>query len=314
MNQGVLNDMATELDRIYIRFKGRVLGPLTHEKASELVKRGQITRQHELSPDGNEWQSASEFKDLFPDKAGSRLGVKNDDSYKIQSDTVAPELLKPTAGALQWYAHFDGANQGPADDLSVKNWVAIGKVTQDTLVWRQGMENWIAAGVLKSEWFGNSKGIFGNSSKSSKNPQSSIETGESSYTLLIEHFIVSQRWVAFLAITGIVLGTAWIISSIAGFFFVATRTGIGPPKVSAVVFSVLLVASSIAWFLASVFLLQHSNRVAVLRYRCETEDLKLAIQTLSRFWKFTGITVLCWIVIFSIFASMLYLLGLSVPF
>jgi hypothetical protein len=37
------------LDRVYIRFKGRVLGPLTQEKTMDMVKRGQITRQHELS-------------------------------------------------------------------------------------------------------------------------------------------------------------------------------------------------------------------------------------------------------------------------
>ena len=33
--------MADEFNRIYIRFNGRVLGPINHEKAVDLVRRGQ---------------------------------------------------------------------------------------------------------------------------------------------------------------------------------------------------------------------------------------------------------------------------------
>ena len=307
--------MTTELDRIYIRFKGRVLGPLTILKASELVKRGQITRQHELSPDGSVWKPASEFTNLFPEKAvGTKPGTKNNDDYKLQSDAVLPDSSTAPASAAQWYAHFDGSNQGPVDDLALKNWITTGKVTPDTLIWRQGMESWIAASLSRSDLFPSSNGSFNARNLSGGKSITSLESASEGGLSLGEFLIQSQRWVSFLAITGIVVGTVWMMSSIAWFFFVATRTGSGPSKVIEVVFSLLGVATSVAWFLGSVFLLNYANRVAVLRYRAETVDVQRAAQALGRFWTFAGIATLSWLVIIALFISMMYLLGLSIPF
>ncbi len=67
-------------ERLYIRFKGRVLGPLTGEKVAELVKRGQITKQHEISTDSTEWKKAEEYPDLF----------RNELSNKKQMDEMVP--------------------------------------------------------------------------------------------------------------------------------------------------------------------------------------------------------------------------------
>lgn len=60
--------------RVYIRFKGRVLGPLTKEKAGKMLARGQITRQHEVSTDRISWRSVSEVEDFFPNP---RANVRN---------------------------------------------------------------------------------------------------------------------------------------------------------------------------------------------------------------------------------------------
>jgi len=306
--------MTTEADRIYIRFKGRVLGPLTIEKASELVKRGQITRQHELSPDGVGWRPATEFMNLFPEKAASARSVaQNNDGYNLQSQAVSDEPAAVPANAAQWFAHFDGANHGPVDDLSMKNWIMSGKVTQDTMVWRQGMEHWVAASSLRSDWFPTSNSMLDPSNRQRSGSPESSQSGSKYGQSLNEHLLQSQRWVSFLAITGIVIGTGWMISSIAWFFFVATRTGTGPAKVSAVVLSLLVVATAIAWFLGSWFLLSYANRVAVLRYRSEPLDVQRAALALGRFWTFTGITTLSWLIVFTVFVSMMYLLGLSVP-
>ncbi len=42
---------------------------MSADKTRELVRRGQITRVHELSPDGIEWRKAEEFTEFYPKKA-----------------------------------------------------------------------------------------------------------------------------------------------------------------------------------------------------------------------------------------------------
>jgi len=83
----------------------------------------------------------------------------------------------------------------------------------------------------------------------------------------------SRAWVQFLAITGLVIGTLAVVGSFAWFFLVATRDGSGPVKVMAVVVSLVQVATAIAWFFGSLFLLNYSNRLSVLKYRLEAQDI-----------------------------------------
>ena len=109
------------------------------------------------------------------------------------------------------------------------------------------------------------------------------------------------------------IGTLAVIASVAWFFLVATRDGSGPVKVMAVVVSLVQLATAIAWFFGSLFLLNYSNRLSVLKYRLDAQDIQLAMKSLNRVWKFTGIVVLIWLIITSLLFSMIYLLGLSIP-
>jgi hypothetical protein len=295
--------MADQNERFYVRFKGRVLGPLTREKTVDLAKRGQITKQHELSPDGVAWRLAQEFPELFErERAVANQAVVQ----KKQQESVAPEA--PTE---EWCAHFDGSNQGPVDVKGMKNWIALGMVKKDTMIWRPGMAEWQSAELIRAEWFGISKSSKPDSQKSQSD---SSDSGSGSHRELSVSLLRMRAPVVFLAITGVVIGTAWVIFSIASFFMVATRGGSGPMKVMAVVLCIVHVSTAISWFTGSMFLLQFGNKLAVLVYRSETNDLDRALQALVRFWKFTAIVVLVWLIIVSILGSIIYLLGLSVPF
>ena len=297
--------MSDQNERFYVRFKGRVLGPLTREKTVDLAKRGQITKQHELSPDGVAWKLAQEFPELFE----RERAVANQATVRErQQESSAPEA--PTE---EWYAHFDDSNQGPVDVKGMKNWIALGMVKKDTMIWRPGMAEWQSAELIRAEWFGISK----SSKPGSQQTQSDISdsgTGSGSHRELSVSLLRMRAPVVFLAITGVVIGTFWVILSIAGFFMVVTRGGSGPVKVMAVVLAIVHVSTAIAWFTGSMFLLQFGNKLAVLVYRSETNDLDRALQALVRFWKFIAIVVLVWLIIVSILGSIIYLLGLSVPF
>ena len=141
--------MSVDYERIYIRFKGRVLGPMTQEKAVDLIRRGQITKQHELSPDGVVWKTAEEFPSLF--KSESNASTKKAQEAKT-AETKAVDSA-PELSPEQWYANFDGVNQGPVDEATFKRWIDSNKVASDTLVWRQGMQDWIAAEIVRPDWF-----------------------------------------------------------------------------------------------------------------------------------------------------------------
>jgi hypothetical protein len=130
------------MERLYIRFKGRVLGPISGEKALEMVRRGQITRQHEVSADGSTWQTAASVPELFPARGEPQVTAAQEN----YSNTAPPKNGS-------WYANFDGSNQGPTDEEGIKQWIGMGKITRSTLVWREGMSNWAEAGISQPAWF-----------------------------------------------------------------------------------------------------------------------------------------------------------------
>ena len=122
--------MSVQNERFYVRFKGRVLGPLTREKTLELAKRGQITKQHELSPDGQAWRLAEEFTEFFAQPTRGKKSETQAD-VSLQATIVQPEILEE-----QWYAHFDGSNQGPVNEAMMRQWIKESKVRRDTMVWK----------------------------------------------------------------------------------------------------------------------------------------------------------------------------------
>ncbi|MFM8172410.1 MAG: hypothetical protein ACKN81_02600, partial [Pirellulaceae bacterium] len=53
-------------NQVYIRFRGRTVGPIVKAKALDMAKRGQLTRSHEISFDGSTWSLAGEMDEFFP--------------------------------------------------------------------------------------------------------------------------------------------------------------------------------------------------------------------------------------------------------
>ena len=49
---------------------------------------------------------------------------------------------------VQYYIIIDGSQQGPFDESTMMEWAASGKISSRTLVWRAGMQQWSAAGLV----------------------------------------------------------------------------------------------------------------------------------------------------------------------
>ena len=48
----------------------------------------------------------------------------------------------PLPPEVQWYAGIDGQQAGPFTQDALKQLIQQGRITQDTLMWKQGMANW----------------------------------------------------------------------------------------------------------------------------------------------------------------------------
>lgn len=60
----------------------------------------------------------------------------------------APVMPPPLPGAVPFFAAINGQQAGPFDPNTLQQYVAAGQITRDTLVWRQGMAGWTAAGQV----------------------------------------------------------------------------------------------------------------------------------------------------------------------
>ncbi|MDA9777438.1 GYF domain-containing protein [Rubripirellula sp.] len=154
--------------KYHVRFKGRVLGPFDEQKIKGLIKRGQVTRTHEISPDGISWQPAAEYQDLFP---ASNSGFGANAAATSAEPFQSLDLGASSAETSEWYAHMNDEQKGPVAKSQLTQWVGSGAMTADTLVWKEGLENWEPAKILLPDLFqgaggGNAGGIFGGTASS----------------------------------------------------------------------------------------------------------------------------------------------------
>jgi hypothetical protein len=142
----------SEIERVFVRFRGRTIGPFQPNKIFEMIDRGQVTRSHELSADGLSWVKAEEFGNFFPQATsgfadgnftqaagsappGDMSGVDDDDSAPVANQNAS----------AQWYAHVQGEKQGPVSFDQLKLYLDANLLTESSLVWRSGMEAWLPA-------------------------------------------------------------------------------------------------------------------------------------------------------------------------
>jgi hypothetical protein len=53
----------------------------------------------------------------------------------------------PVPGAVTYFVAVNGQQTGPYDLNALRQMAAQGQITKDTLVWKQGMAQWSAAGA-----------------------------------------------------------------------------------------------------------------------------------------------------------------------
>jgi hypothetical protein len=134
--------------QLYVRIRGRILGPFDEGKLRELAKRGQLSRLHDVSKDAMVWVRASEYPNLFLFLDGTDQGKTTLDSSKAASrielatSQNTSQAMAASMAARRWWYRKNGAEAGPVDTITVQQMLASGNLGLDDVVWTEGMAQW----------------------------------------------------------------------------------------------------------------------------------------------------------------------------
>jgi S1-C subfamily serine protease len=130
----------------YVRVRGRVIGPFNLQQLKSLRDRGQFRRFHEVSGDRKAWRPASSISDVFPSEAADSEG------YELQpaepSDVASDRPVSSISPAVWYYAGSGDKAAGPVALDRLSRLLHEGSITPSTLVWKEGMPNWVALATL----------------------------------------------------------------------------------------------------------------------------------------------------------------------
>lgn len=304
-------------DRIYIRFKGKTLGPMTFQRVQELVKRGQITRLHDLSSDGLSWVKAEEFEGLFQ-SASPQVEVYEPVAQSSQADSssvnqvwksstegtafgsesnFAASAASPDA-SVEWYAHVANESKGPVSTAWLQSAISAGQVTRDTLIWRAGLDEWKPAVQVVPQWFGPAVGQ--SSVESHRAVQVQATRAAQSPTAGnndVYYQLHRQRpWVlllAFLAMAaGILSAIFWIVFMIAG---AESRLSLQLSGATKVVWGLINLFFSMLYFLGGLLLYWYGASLKDIAIHRDPAVPAIAAQKLFQFWRYLGIVCLTFI-------------------
>ena len=148
---------------LYIRVLGRVKGPFEWEKLRVLVKRGQLSRIHEVSVDGQAWVKATEYPELFkadpselaqaapvtvePVAAPERV-VEQPIEEPLASPGEEAFPVEPVSVTEEWFYDQNGSPVGPVSFGTLQQLVASGQIFAQGRVWKEGMADWAAAETI----------------------------------------------------------------------------------------------------------------------------------------------------------------------
>ena len=85
--------------------------------------------------------------------AGIAMGQTMADSLsskKIDKHTPPP---LPAANTIEYYAALNDEREGPYDIRTIQQLIKEGKLQKDTLVWREGLEDWVEASTILEKYF-----------------------------------------------------------------------------------------------------------------------------------------------------------------
>jgi len=129
---------STDTNSLYVRRQGRISGPYDWRSLQTMAKRGTLSRFHEVSADGDEWVTATEYPSLFE---ATPSGQVEQTTHRTSSD--------PDPGG-DWHYEANEEPVGPVPFETLQGLISTGTVPLTARVWTKGMEDWAPADTIAS--------------------------------------------------------------------------------------------------------------------------------------------------------------------
>ena len=126
-------DVMTPKVQYRLNINGQSEGPYNMQQLQQMVQNGKINSQNLVwKPGMSKWERAGKVAELA-----------------TLFENVAPSFPDPvTTSNTQYTINTNGQNEGPYNIQQLQQLIQGGKITRQTYVWKQGMNNWEPAGKV----------------------------------------------------------------------------------------------------------------------------------------------------------------------
>ena len=124
-------------DQIWVKERGRMLGPYSLQKLQELAAQNWLSKMHLVSENRIHWVFANHFRDgiAWHENATPKTADQN------TPPIVEKKPVKPPPENQWWYAE-NRQPIGPLPLTRIRNLFGMGELTAKQLVWTPGMDDW----------------------------------------------------------------------------------------------------------------------------------------------------------------------------
>lgn len=288
-----------QIERVFVRFRGRTIGPFTPDKLRDMIRRGQVTRMHELSGDGLSWMKADEFGNFFPQQTTFSADLSASASDVPPGDGMGGPA-KPAANEnaqAQWYAHVNGEKQGPVSMDQMRLYHEAQILKKDSLVWRSGMDAWKPASEVLPEFFGAApKPASGGGDAPEMITSGSSDAGPSGDAGPLALEITKQHtMVLILGITLVLGGLVFCGAQITKFSSTSGKT-----LQSDYMGGTMRMALGGVALLAGAMALQTSTKLKTASQESMAVATVVAVKSLNQFFIVSGVGMLIWLCVLAI--------------
>lgn len=288
-------------EQFYVRIRGRVQGPYDTAKLQSLVKRGQLSRMHEVSTDRSLWRQAADFPELFtsPTVAAATTTVATKENYRAAEGDLEVETTHTTSSG-EWFYALNQEQKGPVSFEQLKGLLQAGVLSGSSLVWKDGMAEWLSAEMVPN------LRPFSASGSHSQSGSTESRSGLDSDTLRTLRETVP--WVSFLVVCVITVCSLMVILGI-----VAVLSGVRDHETTVTAGGLFLLLYAFAGIWGGLLLNAYNSGVRKYLSARAPQVLEGAFRSLRSFWLYISIIVIIVLVNAICVAIWAFSVGMTFP-
>ena len=298
---------------LYIRVRGRVLGPYDPEKLQSLAQQGQFSRMHEVSEDGVTWVKAMNYPELFTaNLATPTLNKPVATKTATATSTAASETRTSTTTnnnhqqGGNWYYTSHGHEVGPVSMAEMQAAARAGNITAADQVWTDGMPQWVPANQVLPIPPSPSESV---PTAIPAAPTVPIERGIADDVPedVIRSLAGSRPWVLLVGIVLLIKGVLGLVVSI----ILLAAPGRFETRAFNAISGITGLITAIVLGVAGWLLILYASRISACAYQKTSTSLRQALDASRAFWMYVGILSIIYLTYVTILVLYVFALASS---